>query len=129
MLPGDGIGREVMPACLEVLAAAQAAMGTIGFGLLAAGVSVLGAYLVNALVPLPSANVPSAQNALAPSPTYSLQSQGNFARLLQPIPVIYGRHLVYPDLGATPYTEYLNNEQYLHQLLVIGQGDYERSWP
>ena len=87
------------------IAAAQAAMGTIGFGLLAAGVSVLGAYLVNALVPLPSANVPSAQNALAPSPTYSLQSQGNFARLLQPIPVIYGRHLVYPDLGATPYPE------------------------
>jgi hypothetical protein len=86
---------------------------------------VLGAYLVNALVPLPSANVPSAQNALAPSPTYSLQSQGNFARLLQPVPVIYGRHLVYPDLGAMPYTEYIDNEQYLHQLLVIGQGDYD----
>jgi len=107
------------------IAAAQAAMGTIGFGLLAAGVSVLGAYLVNALVPLPSANVPSAQNSIAPSPTYSLQSQGNFARLLQPVPVIYGRHLVYPDLGAMPYTEYIDNEQYLHQLLVIGQGDYD----
>jgi hypothetical protein len=107
------------------IAAAQAAMGTIGFGLLAAGVSVLGAYLVNALVPLPSANVPSAQNSIAPSPTYSLQSQGNFARLLQPVPVIYGRHLVYPDLGAMPYTEYIDNEQYLHQLLVIGQGEYD----
>jgi hypothetical protein len=107
------------------IAAAQAAMGTIGFGLLAAGVSVLGAYLVNALVPLPSANVPSAQNSIAPSPTYSLQSQGNFARLLQPVPVIYGRHLVYPDLGAMPYTEYIDNEQYLHQLLVVGQGEYE----
>jgi len=107
------------------IAAAQAAMGTIGFGLLAAGVSVLGAYLVNALVPLPSANVPSAQNSIAPSPTYSLQSQGNFARLLQPVPVIYGRHLIYPDLGAMPYTEYIDNEQYLHQLLVIGQGEYD----
>lgn len=107
------------------IAAAQVAMGTIGFGLMAAGVSVLGAYLVNALVPLPSANVPSVQNSIAPSPTYSLQSQGNFARLLQPVPVIYGRHLVYPDLGAMPYTEYIDNEQYLHQLLVIGQGDYD----
>jgi sulfur carrier protein ThiS len=106
------------------IAAAQAAMGTIGFGLMAAGVSVLGAFLVNALVPLPNPSVPSAQNGIAPSPTYSLQSQGNFARLLQPVPVIYGRHLVYPDLGATPYTEYINNEQYLHQLLVIGQGEY-----
>jgi sulfur carrier protein ThiS len=107
------------------IAAAQAAMGTVGFGLMAAGVSVIGAYLVNALVPLPNPSVPSAQNGIAPSPTYSLQSQGNFARLLQPIPVIYGRHLVYPDLGATPYTEYVDNEQYLHQLLVIGQGEYE----
>jgi sulfur carrier protein ThiS len=107
------------------IAAAQAAMGTVGFGLMAAGVSVVGSYLVNALVPLPNPSVPSAQNSIAPSPTYSLQSQGNFARLLQPVPVIYGRHLVYPDLGATPYTEYVDNEQYLHQLLVIGQGEYE----
>ena len=107
------------------IAAAQAAMGTVGFGLMAAGVSVVGSYLVNALVPLPNPSVPSAQNGIAPSPTYSLQSQGNFARLLQPVPVIYGRHLVYPDLGATPYTEYVDNEQYLHQLLVIGQGEYE----
>lgn len=107
------------------IAAAQAAMGTVGFGLMAAGVSVVGSYLVNALVPLPNPSVPSAQNGIAPSPTYSLQSQGNFARLLQPVPVIYGRHLVYPDLGATPYTEYVDNEQYLHQLLVIGQGEYD----
>jgi hypothetical protein len=107
------------------IAAAQAAMGTVGFGLMAAGVSVVGSYLVNTLVPLPNPSVPSAQNGIAPSPTYSLQSQGNFARLLQPVPVIYGRHLVYPDLGATPYTEYVDNEQYLHQLLVIGQGEYD----
>ena len=59
------------------------------------------------------------------APTYSLQAQGNQARLLQPIPVIYGRHRVYPDLAATPWTEYADNDQYLHQLHCIGQGAYD----
>ncbi|GAA0832973.1 phage tail protein [Cupriavidus pauculus] len=88
-----------------------------------------GSALVSALVPLPTPNMPSfagAGGSLAqPSPTYSLQGQGNYARLAQPIPVIYGRHLVYPDLAATPYGEYQSNEQYLHQLHCIGLGEYD----
>ncbi len=88
-----------------------------------------GSALVSALVPLPTPNMPSfagSGGSLAqPSPTYSLQGQGNYARLAQPIPVIYGRHLVYPDLAATPYGEYQGNEQYLHQLHCIGLGEYD----
>jgi hypothetical protein len=88
-----------------------------------------GSALVSALVPLPTPNMPSfagSGGSLAqPSPTYSLQGQGNYARLAQPIPVIYGRHLVYPDLAATPYGEYQANEQYLHQLHCIGLGEYD----
>lgn len=81
-----------------------------------------GSTLVSALVPLPTPNMPSfagSGGSLAqPSPTYSLQGQGNYARLAQPIPVVYGRHLVYPDLAATPYGEYQGNEQFLHQMKV-----------
>ena len=88
-----------------------------------------GSALVSALVPLPTPNMPSfagSGGSLAqPSPSYSLQGQGNYARLAQPIPVIYGRHLVYPDLAATPYGEYQANEQYLHQLHCIGMGEYD----
>lgn len=88
-----------------------------------------GSALVSALVPLPTPNMPSfagSGGSLAqPSPTYSLQGQGNYARLAQPIPIIYGRHLVYPDLAATPYGEYQSNEQYLHQLHCIGMGEYD----
>lgn len=88
-----------------------------------------GSALVSALVPLPTPNMPSfaagGGNLAQPSPTYSLQGQGNYARLAQPIPVIYGCHLVYPDLAATPYGEYQSNEQYLHQLHCIGLGEYE----
>ncbi len=88
-----------------------------------------GSALVSALVPLPTPNMPSfagSGGSLAqPSPTYSLQGQGNYARLAQPIPVVFGRHLVYPDLAATPYGEYQGNEQFLHQLHCIGLGEYD----
>ena len=81
--------------------------------------------------------VPSTEQIGSASPTYSLSAQGNAARLRQAIPVIYGRHRVYPDFAETPYTEYVdvttteNNEtftrteQFLHTLLVIGQGEYD----
>lgn len=36
--------------------------------------------------------------------------------------VLYGRHIIYPDFAAKPYTEYKDNEQYLHQLHVLTQG-------
>lgn len=35
---------------------------------------------------------------------------------------MYGRHIIYPDFAAKPYTEYNENEQYLHQLHVLTQG-------
>src|SRR3546814_15945460 len=64
-----------------------------------------GSALVSALVPLPTPNMPSfagsGGNLAQPSPTYSLHGQGNYARLAQPIPVVYGRHLVYPDRKST----------------------------
>ena len=92
--------------------------------------AMAGAALVNTVIPAPSAAIPSeswgsAGSSPAPSPTYSLQAQGNQGRLGQPIPVIYGRHQIYPDLAATPYEEYIDNDQYLFQLHVIGQGQYD----
>lgn len=88
-------------------------------------VTVGGMAIVNSLLPPPRPPTPQQMQAIAaPSPTYSLQAQGNQARLGSAIPVIYGRHLVYPDFGAQPYTEYAGNEQYLYQLHVIGQGEY-----
>lgn len=106
--------------------------GQVFGGVISGAVNLVGGALVNALVPAPNPARPSADWGLggmgsppSPSPTYSLQAQGNQARLGQPIPVIYGRHLVYPDLAAEPWYEYADNEQYLHQLHVIGQGFYD----
>ena len=103
----------------------------IGWGTVLGGVvSLAGSALINAVVPAPKPSMPSMSFGAvgappAPSPTYSLSAQGNQARLSQPIPVLYGRHLIYPDLATTPYQEFVGNNQHLHQLHVIGQGEYD----
>jgi hypothetical protein len=103
----------------------------IGWGTVLGGViSLAGGALINAVIPSPRPSVPSMSFSSvgappAPSPTYSLSAQGNEARLGQPIPVLYGRHLIYPDLASHPYQEFLGNEQYMFQLHVIGQGEYD----
>ncbi len=102
--------------------------GSMATAVGSAAIMTAGSVLVSALVPLPSPSLPaigSGAGLAQPSPTYSLQGQGNFARLSQPIPVIYGRHIVYPDLAATPYGEYVSNDQFLHQLHCIGLGEYD----
>lgn len=108
------------------LAASMGYSGTLATAVASTAIAVTGSVLVNALVPLPNQALPSASaNTTSPSPTYSLQARGNYGRLAQPVPVIYGRHLVYPDLATMPYTEYENNEEYLHQLHVIGVGQFQ----
>jgi Putative phage tail protein len=107
---------------------AGAALGFTGNAATAIGTSLImtgGNILINAVIPPPRLDMGGWGNAQAASPTYSLSASGNQARLGGPIPVIYGRHLVYPDFAAQPYVEYGGNEQYLYQLHVIGQGQYE----
>ena len=109
-----------------LIAGAIGVTSTIGVSLITAGVALVGTTLVNVLLPPPKPAAPSfGKGVPSPSPTYSLTAQGNQARLTQPIPVVYGRHRVYPDLAATPWAEYDGNEQYLHQLHCIGQGEHE----
>ena len=110
-----------------IIGTAIGVTSTTGVALIQAGLAVVGATLVNVLIPPPKPSAITANfgSAPAPSPTYSLQAQGNHARLAQPIPVVYGRHRVYPDLAATPWVEYSGNDQYLHQLHCIGQGEYD----
>ena len=81
--------------------AVGAAYGAVWGGVAAAGVSIGGGILINTLVPTPK----PALNGM----TYSLQAQGNSARLGNPIPVIYGKHLIYPDFAAQPYYKYKND--------------------
>lgn len=135
---GGGGGNKILRSVLTIavmvaapyagsaLAGSLGITSTVGTALVTAGVALAGSALVNVLVPPPMPSLGgSFGSAAAPSPTYSLQAQGNQARLGQPIPVLYGRHIIYPDLAATPYTRYENNDQILYQLHCIGQGEYD----
>ena len=95
------------------------AVSLVGVG---AALSIVGACILG--VPtIPSTD--QANQLAAPSPTYSLSARGNVARLGEAIPVVYGKHLIYLDFATQPYSEYINNEQYLYHLMIIGQGSYE----
>jgi hypothetical protein len=88
-------------------------------------ITVAGSVLINRLLPPPKPQSSDALNSLsAASPTYSLSSQGNLARLGSAIPSLYGKHLIYPDFASTPYSQFIDNDQFLQQLFVIGQGYY-----
>lgn len=108
---------------------AAGAFGTSAFGAAAvtAVVAVGGTMLMNVVLPtnVPGSDPNRLSDMAAASPTYSLSAQGNAARLGQPIPVQYGRHKAWPDFAASPYTEYAGGEQYLYQLLMLGQGDHD----
>jgi len=99
--------------------------GTI-LSVMQAGVVFAGMSLVNAILPAPKLPSPQQAAALAaPSPTYSLQAQGNTARLDAAIPEHFGRLMCYPDFAAQPYSEFSGGDQYLYQLLCVGRGEYD----
>jgi hypothetical protein len=135
---GDG-GSDVLRVVLMIVVAvvawyyAPALAGAFGgtsagaVGVAQAAIGLVGAALVNAMLPPPRASGSdySGGGGLAASPTYNISAQGNTARLDSAIPVQYGRMQCYPDFAASPYVEYAGNEQYLYQLLCIGVGEYD----
>lgn len=102
---------------------AGAAWGATAGALVSAGVMMVGTLLLNLAFPPPKPNTMQAREQA--SPTHTLSAQGNMARLQEAIPVLYGRHMIYPDFAAQPYTEADSNNVYLYQLFCLGQGDLE----
>ncbi|MHC3921515.1 host specificity factor TipJ family phage tail protein [Alcaligenes nematophilus] len=106
------------------VAAGTTTLGMSVVGALAsAAVAVAGGLLMSAI--FPPAKPPSTMAREQASPTYTIGSQGNTARLMESIPVQYGRFRVYPDFAAQPYTELDSNQTYLYQLFCLGQGEYD----
>lgn len=102
----------------------------VASSLIAGGLAVGSGVLINGLMTTrPAPTMQQLQqtggSAAAASPTYSLSAQGNQARLLSPIPRLYGTHLLYPDFAAQPWARFVGNEQYLYQLFCLGVGEYD----
>lgn len=98
--------------------------GTWQAAAISATIMVGGSMLLNMLFAptTPSVSQTSRERA---SPTYTLAAQGNSARLMESIPVLYGRHRIYPDFASAPYTEVRGQDQYLYQLFCISQGSLD----
>lgn len=98
----------VMVAAYYTGGIAAGTYGTLAGAAAATAVSVGGSMLVNAVIPSPSSSLSSsyASSSMETSPTYSLNARGNQAKLGGVISVLYGRHIIYPDFAAKPYTEY-----------------------
>ncbi|WLE60228.1 hypothetical protein GIY62_06095 [Burkholderia plantarii] len=127
---GGGGGSSPLQIVLEIAVIAASifvpgSIGLVGFAAKIAGaaIAIAGSALVNAVVPPPRAN--ASVTAAAASPTYQVQSTGNSARLLDAIPVWYGRMKGTPDLASQPYTEFVGNQQYLYELFCITQGELQ----
>ena len=56
---------------------------------------------------------------------FSIRGQLNQNNLDAPIEVLHGRPRHWPSYAFMPYQRYVNNEQYLYQGFVIGQGEHE----
>lgn len=100
-----------------------------------AGIVFVGTSIINALLPPPG---PKGLNldgqTQSQSSVFSVSVTGNQAKLGDVIPVMYGRHLIYPDFASQPYSEYDNsgedadgkpaNDQFYYALFCIGMGNY-----
>jgi hypothetical protein len=68
---------------------------------------------------------PKTKDQANPDPVYSLQGGQNMIRLGEPVPVIYGRVVTFPDAATLPYSFFNNNNQYIDQILCLGQGEFD----
>lgn len=102
---------------------AGAAYGAAWGAVASAAVSIGGTLLLNMMFPPPSMGLGGFGSSASASPTYSLSPSGNRARVLESIPVLYGREKITPDYAAAPYTEIQGSDQYLYQLFMITQGE------
>lgn len=145
-LPQGGSGGGSDPArivaTLAVMALAMAAPGmapaawgllyagggaTFAGALLSAGIMMGGTMLINAVMPVAEAATPGASNSPSgsTSTTYSLNSPTNMSKIGSVIPVQYGRMETTPPLIAAPWSEYSDNQEFVHILLCLGQGYYD----
>lgn len=120
-IPAGGGGSNIGNIIGAILVAALAYF-TFGLSLAASVAWGAAAYAVLTLVNPPSINAPTEKGRDAASPNYTLSAQNNSARLMEAIPVLYGKFRCWPDLAAQPYVENRDNVQYLYQLLCITQG-------
>ena len=85
------------------------------------GLSFVGVAVVNLVLPpiMPEADDRAVKRL------NSLTGTRNAFAPFEPIPIVYGRHRLYPPIAAMPRTEVIGSDQYLHMVYCIGLGEYD----
>lgn len=100
---------------------------TVGGGLITAAIGLGGSLLISTLMKVSAGGQndnPEADGSNVPQ-LYSLTVASNSGRPFEPIPVQYGRIKTLPDYAATPWGEYIGDDQFANILLVQGMGHYQ----
>jgi hypothetical protein len=125
---GGGGGKDLRTTLLQIAVLALAIatpfalglQGTLAGALLGAGVGIVGALTIRALVPPGSQSSSDLSDQTRSSPT--LSGARNEMRPYGVVPVVLGRHRVFPPLAAPPFTEIVGNSQWLRMLFCVGEG-------
>ncbi|WP_313642157.1 host specificity factor TipJ family phage tail protein [Stenotrophomonas sp.] len=92
------------------------AAGGMGATLIGAGLFIAGSMLVNKVLgPKPAKMGSQSQDSV-----YSLSGARNQLRQYEPLPMLFGKVRITPDLLSKPYTWYEGNDQYLGLQLCAG---------
>jgi len=112
------VGGWALVALGAVIALATGGIGFAATALIGAGISMAlgGTVLMNI-------NVPSFKDREKPEQDPSLRGGRNQMRQHGRIPVLFGKHRLYPDLAANPHTEIVDGRQYFIQLFCGGYRD------
>jgi hypothetical protein len=118
-----GVGMKIGGWALAVVGGILVATGygsAIGVALIGAGIGMIagGTVLLNIDI-----NIPSLKDREKPKNDPSIRGGKNQARPHGRIPVLFGRHRLYPDLAANPHTSIIGNQQYFTQLFCGGYKD------
>jgi hypothetical protein len=107
-----------------VLAVTGAALIATGYGAGFGGM-LIGAGLGMAMggTVLMNIDIPKLNDPEKPDSDPSIRGGKNQARPHGRIPVLFGRHRLYPDLAANPHTSVIGGQQYLTQLFCGGYSD------
>ena len=120
-----GIGMKIGGWALAVVGGILIATGygsALGVMLIGAGIGMIagGTVLMNINIP----GLQGIKDRETPENDPSIRGGRNQSRPHGRIPVLFGRHRLYPDIAANPYTEIINGKQYLTQLFCGGYKDY-----
>lgn len=128
LVPGKGALRSVLQIVVSIAAIALGQIwapmlaGTMGIsamgwqGIIGLGVGLIGNLLINALIPVQSADKDKEK------PTYAISGWRNNANPDGHVPMVMGKHRMAPPFAAMTYTEIVDDIQYIRSLFCFGYG-------